>query len=210
MEGSALVEELGALASFDASLQSHGVGSDPLLSLPLRFFSSTLDQIQRRPTLAKLCDNVEGWGPVSRQRELDFTPCFQEAAFWVAPAFLLALFAAIQLAILSRKEQRPLTHTSKRLLWAKHGGVAALAVTATVQAVISYGLFAKPGESVLFWSSIVGVLSYVLALSLQHFNHTRTRRSSDVLLFFWLAHLLAGVVKLRTSLTRPSPPVRIS
>ncbi|CDU22833.1 probable YCF1-Vacuolar ABC transporter responsible for vacuolar sequestration of glutathione-S-conjugates [Sporisorium scitamineum] len=208
MEGSAPVEELGALSSFDASLQSHGVGADPLLSLPLHFFSSTLDTLQRRPTLAKLCDNTEGWGPVSQQRDLDFTPCFQEAVSWIAPAFLLALFGGIQLAILTRQEQRPLTRTSRTLLCAKHVIVAALAVAAGFQASLSYGLFAGPGESLSFWSSIVGVLSYVLVLPLQHFNHTRSRRSSDVLLLFWLAHLLAGVVKLRTSLTPPSLPVK--
>uniref|UniRef100_V5E5X8 Multidrug resistance-associated ABC transporter n=1 Tax=Kalmanozyma brasiliensis (strain GHG001) TaxID=1365824 RepID=V5E5X8_KALBG len=73
---------------------------------------------------------------------------------------------------------------------------------------ITYGLFRKPGESIFFWSSAVGVLSYILALLLQHFNHTRSRRSSDALLFFWLAHVLAGIVKLRTSLTRPSLPIK--
>ncbi|CBQ72946.1 probable YCF1-Vacuolar ABC transporter responsible for vacuolar sequestration of glutathione-S-conjugates [Sporisorium reilianum SRZ2] len=208
MDGSAPVQELGALSSFDASLQSHGVGADPLLSLPLRFFSSTLDTLQRRPALAKLCDNKEGWGPVSQQRDLDFTPCFQEAAFWIAPLFLLALLGGIQLALLSRQEQRPLTRTSRTLLWAKHVVVAALAVAAGFQAALSYGLFARPGESLHFWSSIVGVLSYLLVLALQHFNHTRSRRSSDVLLLFWLVHLLAGVVKLRSSLTPPSLPVK--
>ncbi|TKY85683.1 hypothetical protein EX895_005223 [Sporisorium graminicola] len=208
MEGSAPVEQLGSLSSFDASLQSHGVGADPLLSLPLRFFSSTLHTLRSRPTLAKFCDNKEGWGPVSQQRDLDFTPCFQEAAFWVAPVFLLALFGGIQLAILSRKEKRPLTQASRTLLWTKHVVVAALALAAGFQASLSYGLFARPGDSLHFWSSVVGVLSYALVLPLQQFNHTRTRRSSDLLLIFWLAHLLAGVVKIRSSLTSPSLPVK--
>ena len=179
MADSAPVQELGSLSNLDASLQSHGVGADPLLSLPLRFFSSTLDQLQRRPTLAKLCDNKEGWGPVSQQRDLDFTPCFQEAAFWTAPVFLLAVFGGISLAILSRQETRQVTRTSRSVLLAKHVVVAILAVAAGFQAAISYGLFAKPGESVFFWSSLAGVLGYVLVALLQHFNHTRSRRSSD-------------------------------
>ncbi|GAC94098.1 multidrug resistance-associated ABC transporter [Pseudozyma hubeiensis SY62] len=208
MEDSAPVQELGSLSNLDASLQSHGVGADPLLSLPLRFFSSTLDQLQRRPTLAKLCDNKEGWGPVSQQRDLDFTPCFQEAAFWTAPVFLLAVSGGISLAILSRQETRQLTRTSRSVLWAKNVVVAVLAVAAGFQAAISYGLFAKPGESVFFWSSLAGVLGYVLVALLQHFNHTRSRRSSDVLLLFWLAHLLASIVKVRSAITWPSLPIK--
>ncbi|GAK64527.1 metal resistance protein ycf1 [Moesziomyces antarcticus] len=208
MDGSAPVEELGSLSNFDASLQAHVVGADPVLSLPLRLFSSTLGQLRRHSTLSNLCDNVEGWGPVSQQRDLDFTPCFQEAAFWTAPVFLLAVFGGIHLAILSKRQDRSLTRTSRTVLRAKHVVVAALAVAAAFQASISYGLFAKPGESILFWSSIAGVGGYLLVLPLQHFNHLRSRRSSDVLLFFWLAHFLASIVKLRTSITPPSLPVK--
>ncbi|KAJ1599986.1 hypothetical protein NDA14_006518 [Ustilago hordei] len=208
MDNSAPVEELGSLSNFDAALQSHGVGSDPLLTLPLGFFSSTFNTLQQRSRLANLCDNVEGWGPVSQKRDLDFTPCFQEAAFWTAPIFLLAIFGSIHLALLSRREARPLTRTSRSILYAKHVVVGILAVAAGFQASISYGLFAKPGESILFLSSVVGALGYLLVIPLQHFNHSRSRRSSDILLFFWLAHLLASVVKLRTSLTWPSLPIK--
>ncbi|SNX84278.1 probable YCF1 - Vacuolar ABC transporter responsible for vacuolar sequestration of glutathione-S-conjugates [Melanopsichium pennsylvanicum] len=208
MEGSAPVEELGSFTTFDASLTSHAIGAaNPLLNLPLRLFSSTLHQL-RHPTLQNLCDNVEGWGPVSQQRDLDFTPCFQEAAFWTAPVFLLALFGGISLAFLSTKEERILTKASRALLRAKHVVVGILAIAAAFQASISYGLFAKPSQSILFWSSVVGVLGYLLVIPLQHLNHIRSRRASDVLLFFWLAHLLAGIVKIRTSLTWPSLPVK--
>lgn len=208
MDHSVPAQELGLLSNLDASLQSHVVGAHPLFSLPLHFFSSTLNQLQHRPTLAKLCDNKEGWGPVSQQRVLDFTPCFQEAAFWSAPVFLLAIFGGASLAILSRQQTRQLTRTSRAVLWAKHAVVAILTVTAGFQAFVSYGLLAQPGDSIFFWSSLAGVLGYVLVLLLQEFNHTRSRCSSDALLFFWLAHLLASIVKIRTSLTRPSLPIK--
>ncbi|PWN48566.1 putative YCF1 [Violaceomyces palustris] len=178
--------------------------TSPFLSLPLRL-QSTLISNHRA---SRLCTNVEGWGPVSQLRELDVTPCFQEAAFWTAPFILLALFGAPTLAIISRKQERPLSRLSRSLLYSKHVVVGLLVATAGLQVSVAFGLFSSPGSSIMFWSSITGFFGYLLASAIQHQNHTRARRSSDLLLVFWLTHTVASVIKLRTCLTSPSPPLR--
>ncbi|PWZ02347.1 putative YCF1-vacuolar ABC transporter [Testicularia cyperi] len=206
MDGAMRVEEAGVAPAFDA-FQAHAAASDPLLRLPMRILDSALTSLRRKNVLEKLCDNREGWGPVSPERDLDFSPCFQEAAFWVAPAFLLALFGGVVLAMLSKRESHPLSRLSRLLLRLKHVVACLLIATAAFQTSIVYGLFAKPGESIMFWSSLAGMGAYTLVLPLQHSNHTRCRRSSDILLFFWLAHMLASIVKLRTTLSPPSLPL---
>lgn len=42
--------------------------------------------------LRRLCRRPEGWGPVSRLRDLDFTPCAEDAWLLALPAFVFALF----------------------------------------------------------------------------------------------------------------------
>ncbi|KAN0064818.1 hypothetical protein ACQY0O_001875 [Thecaphora frezii] len=203
MQESAPLNPLSPLDHLDA----HSAAADPLLALPLEILQKSL-HIARHANFQRLCTNREGWGPVSPHRELDFTPCFQEAVFWAAPVFLLAIFGGLRLASFTRMEPRKLTSRSRALLQVKHILVALLALAAASQLSVTYSLFTKPGESIMFWSSLVGLAGYILVLALQHFNHTRTRSSSDTLLLFWLVHLVAGAIKLRTCLTAPSPPLR--
>ncbi|EPQ30424.1 uncharacterized protein PFL1_01950 [Pseudozyma flocculosa PF-1] len=197
---------LGPLAPLD-HIDAQNAVTVPLMALPLRILQHSLS-VAKHGALGKVCSNPEGWGPVSQQRELDFTPCFQEVAFWIGPVFLLAIFGGLRLASLTRLEPRKLTRLSRFLLQIKHILVALLVMTAAFQVSVTFGLYRKPEESVMFWSSLVGLVGYLLVIALQHFNHTRTRSSSDTLLLFWLFHLVASSIKLRTNLTVPSLPIR--
>ncbi|PWN90969.1 hypothetical protein FA10DRAFT_230362 [Acaromyces ingoldii] len=157
--------------------------------------------------LDKLCRNKEGWGPVAQQRDLDFTPCFQDAALTIAPALLLALCAGNVLVKLAKQEPRVLTKASKTILNVKNILLGIAALCAALSVSLQYGTLKHPLKNISFWASIALFVSYALALPVQHFNHTRERRSSTVLLFFWLFHLVANVVRLRTMASYPSPPI---
>ena len=68
----------------------------------------------------ELCPYPEGWGPVSRLRPFDLTPCFEDAVLFSVPFGLLiavGLLRSWQLSKLSalRRTQRINTW----LLWAK-------------------------------------------------------------------------------------------
>ncbi|CAO1628044.1 unnamed protein product [Parajaminaea phylloscopi] len=148
-----------------------------------------------------LCPDAEGWGPYSPTRDFDFSPCFQQSAFWIAPAVILALCAAFQLSWISRKPDRPLTSLSSILLTLKHALVLLAAATmlpALVMPIISGPI------TISFIASLATFCSYLLAIPLQHYNHKRTRRSSTILLFYWLAHIISAAIWIRTYLDRTS------
>lgn len=58
------------------------------------------------------------------------------------------------------------------------------------------------------WTPMVQLLAYGVAGVYQRINHTRTRRSSTILLFYWLSQVLSAPILLHTLLTPPSPPAR--
>ena len=67
-----------------------------------------------------LCHHPEGWGPVSRIRPFDFTPCFEDAVLFSVPLGLLIAVSLFRLWHLSRLSA---LHRTQRintwLLWAK-------------------------------------------------------------------------------------------
>lgn len=153
------------------------------------------------PFFASLCRDREGWGPYSPDRNFDLTPCFQQLAFWIAPAVVLALCTAFEISGLSRKPPRPLTPLSRILLGLKNALVVLAA--ATLLPLIG-SLVWNRQFSVSFIAALATLASYLLAIPLQHYNHTRTRRSSTVLLFYWLAHTFFAAAWVRTYLSRRS------
>lgn len=154
----------------------------------------------------RMCDNAEGWGPSSTVRDLDFTPCFQDAVFTIAPGILLAIIAAVTISQRMQMPAKPLSHASRTILTLKHVLVGVLCFCAALEVSLSFAqnrLF-----SVGFLASLALLASYALSLPLQHYNHTRERRSSTVLLFFWLIHLIFSLIRIRTLVTFPSPPIQ--
>jgi ATP-binding cassette subfamily C (CFTR/MRP) protein 1 len=157
--------------------------------------------------LDHICHNKEGWGPLSPYRDLDFTPCFQDVALTVAPAALLIFFASINIAQMVQAPVRTLSRASHRILILKDVLLAVLSICAALELSLLVTTYSHPFTVLPLWASIASLASYILAFPLQHINHTRARRSSTILCFFWLYHILASLVRLRTLATYPSPPI---
>jgi ATP-binding cassette subfamily C (CFTR/MRP) protein 1 len=67
-----------------------------------------------------LCRNSEGWGPVSRLRPFDLTPCFEDAVLLSIPLGLLIVFSLLRSWQLSRLSAlRRAQRINTWLLWAK-------------------------------------------------------------------------------------------
>lgn len=202
--------------SFPTSLDGHQHASTNATYDPGHSAHSIASQYDdQRSFLARMCKNAEGWGPASPVRDLDFTPCFQDATFVVLPAFVLAICAAITSPSLLRTPARPLTNTSQTILTLKHVLLAIACLCTLVEVVLaaftapaySTGQY-HPLRNIQFWSLVSLLASYTVALPMQHLNHTRERRSSTVLLFFWLFNIIISVIRMRTMVTYPSPPIQ--
>lgn len=191
---------LSRLTNLSSSTSSTSSSSNDYLSLikhkqPLSFFDH-------------LCQSKEGWGPTSPYRDLDFTPCFQDVALTVAPAVLLAFFASFGITRIARAPARSLSKASYTILVLKNGLLTAVAICAALEVSTLFQSYKYPFQALPLWASIASLASYALALPLQYYNHTRARRSSTILLFFWLFHIVASVIRLRTLATYPSPPIQ--
>ncbi|KAK0543049.1 hypothetical protein OC846_006298 [Tilletia horrida] len=207
--------QVGAAAAQPVSLDLQAQAGQAIFSTLQRIFlPSSLSTFAANSNssagfhLSQLCTNPEGWGPVSSERELDFTPCFQLATFWTIPTVALLFFGSIAIATQYKKPSRNLSKTSKRLLGLKQTFVLGLCKLTTLSLSLTYVTEDHPTRSLAFWVAILNLVGYAFVLPVQHYSHTRTRRSSDLLLVFWPLHTLAAAVLIHTSLTPPSPPVK--
>lgn len=67
-----------------------------------------------------LCNSPEGYGPISKARQFDFTPCFEAAAVLPAPLVVLLVAGIIDVARVGRKgPRRKRAGWSKARLWMK-------------------------------------------------------------------------------------------
>ncbi|UZJ53839.1 hypothetical protein CBS101457_003159 [Exobasidium rhododendri] len=188
---------------FSPSIQSTASLNVSIVSIP-----TFLKPSRPISLLDTLCHNKEGWGPVSSMRDLDFTPCFQDAALAVAPAFLLAFVASFTLSVLAAQPVKSLTKASHLLLVTKNWLLLLVGSCAALEVALNISTNKNAFRLITFYGSVASLASYVLAFPLQHLNHTRTRRSSSVLLFFWLFHIFASFIRIRTLATYPSPPIK--
>jgi ATP-binding cassette, subfamily C (CFTR/MRP), member 1 len=70
--------------------------------------------------LDAVCYHPEGWGPVSRLRTFDLTPCFEEAILFSVPLASLIVLSLLRSWHLSRLGALKRTHRINTwLLWAK-------------------------------------------------------------------------------------------
>ncbi|KAF8159727.1 multidrug resistance-associated ABC transporter [Crassisporium funariophilum] len=144
------------------------------------------------------CHDKEGWDVVSRLRDFDTTPCFEEGI--IISGLLVGVFALSLLRTLSLCWNEPLERSKKSVLvlWAK------LALLA-----ISFGISAVNVLLIVFQHKSVPVLqSYMLEpfalasiLIFTYVNHTRTRTSSTLLLIFWPLYIAALAIWVRTAVT---------
>ncbi|KAF8636372.1 hypothetical protein AX17_003557 [Amanita inopinata Kibby_2008] len=142
------------------------------------------------------CHNLEGWGPVSRIRDFDVTPCFEEGVILssILAAFLCS--AVFNLLILSRKHPRLRSQKSSILLWIKLTLLlAAFAVSVTNLAFILLGR--QPASVLLPYG--LEPMAVFTGIFLTYLHHTRARTSSSALILFWPLYALALLVWARTT-----------
>ncbi|KAJ2704611.1 hypothetical protein FB645_003108 [Coemansia sp. IMI 203386] len=154
------------------------------------------------------CPSKEGWGPWSSRRDLDLTPCFERGVIVPALNLLFVALAVYRIRTLQRTYRLPSASTKTTAYWIKLVLSSVIACLAFAE-LAHLGLRRSGGLrrfNVFIASQLLQAIAYSLAVRLHHYEHTRTRRSSDILLLFWLASLVVGLLTLRTDrqTSRPS------
>ncbi|ORX44613.1 multi drug resistance-associated protein MRP [Hesseltinella vesiculosa] len=132
------------------------------------------------------CQDPEGWGPLSSIREPDFTPCFENGVLLNVPIMYMLTVGVIRWFVVSKRPSIA-TVSFGWHYFSKIAVIALLLVTLLLSAS-----FQKSGRE------YVGALILVFVIVLHHFEYTRNRVQSGVLLFFWLLFILVHGIKLRT------------
>ncbi|KAJ2800364.1 hypothetical protein H4R20_004092, partial [Coemansia guatemalensis] len=146
-----------------------------------------------------LCPSGEGWGPLSPDRPVDFTTCFQHGALVTGLNALFLLAAAVRVRKLKGTPALPSAIVAGSAFWVK----LTLAVAA---------LFASTAEFVAVAGQFPYVCAYTISLGLQtvaviaavHLHYKEQFHNciaSTPLLLFWFATVLVSLMRLRTSVT---------
>ncbi|KAF8747849.1 ABC transporter transmembrane region [Rhizoctonia solani] len=145
-----------------------------------------------------ICLDQEGLGPVSHLRELDFTPCFEHLS-GSGMLVIFGLVAGARCAQLVRRQERHETSEGARLLWAKLL-IGALPLVGLSSAQLILTVIQHHGSviSAPVIDAVVTLISSLFIGVLTYYNHTRTRRSSTILLTLWPFYLLEQAVAIRT------------
>ena len=163
-----------------------------------------------------ICRDGEGWNAVSRLRDFDITPCFEEGV--IIPSLLSAVFILTLARTISIYFKQPLerSHKSTQILTIKLVRTSfslhdtSLHSCYSFQQVFLFASLIGSIANVLFilfhpsnpvpvlYSYLLEPLALTSILIFTHFNHTRTRSSSTVLLIFWPLYIAAIAAWTRT------------
>ena len=164
-----------------------------------------------------ICRDSEGWDAVSRLRVFDITPCFEEGVI------ISGLLSAVLILTLART----ISIYFKQPLERSHKSTQNLTIKLVRPSFSRVWYQASYFQQVFLGASLIGSIANVLyiifhpnipvpvlysyllepfaltsILIFTHFNHTRTRSSSTILLIFWPLYIAAIAAWARTVISR--------
>lgn len=146
------------------------------------------------------CNDDEGWVPVSRHRPFDLTSCFEEG---IVLSSLSATLVIASLLISLHDCLKPPLARSLKSRWILRGKLSILLAAFVVSVV---NVFAVSKAAPVFESYVLEPLAFIGAASLTYVNHTRSRRSSTMLLVYWPISTLGLAIWIRSNLIQGRLP----
>jgi len=159
------------------------------------------------------CHDPQGWDVISRVRDFDTTPCFEEGVILSGLLAILLLAATWSSISLSFKPCKSRSYKSKRLLGAKlvrvlfeiriicndiYPSKAFLVASLTASVANLLLILATRRTVPVSYSYFIESFALISAISLTYFHHTRARTSSTVLLLFWPLYTIGLLIWIRT------------
>ncbi|THH19236.1 hypothetical protein EW146_g1884 [Bondarzewia mesenterica] len=159
-------------------------------------------------TTMHACRDAEGWGPLSRLRQFDLTPCFEEGIILPIPLIVLLVTALFRIwSLRSVETYQRAQGVNKWLLNLKLVLLELASLTSLANLIL---ILALHQPVAIFQTYILEVLALNAASLLTYFNHTRTRTSSTILLLFWPVYLLILTIWSRTVVLKGLPNLRLT
>ncbi|KAF9112024.1 hypothetical protein BGX27_004109 [Mortierella sp. AM989] len=147
------------------------------------------------------CQAKGNWGPFDPECPADFTPCFEDTFLKLIPVAFLLVAGLLRFVKLSKQESLHYPSTSWRQT-VKLLGIVAL-ITISISTLVQdrlesskHGIFHHFGLESL--SSVIEIISLILALTLTIVENKKNYLSSNVLLVYWLLLIITSAIKLRT------------
>eukprot|EP01100_Stratorugosa_tubuloviscum_P002782 TRINITY_DN165_c0_g2_i1.p1 TRINITY_DN165_c0_g2~~TRINITY_DN165_c0_g2_i1.p1 ORF type:complete len:1466 (-),score=614.85 TRINITY_DN165_c0_g2_i1:64-4461(-) len=137
----------------------------------------------------------EGWGPLSSTR-IDLTLCFENGFILLFPPFFITIFGFISL-YQQRMLPKQIINGFAFHYYTKLVLGIGISIVAALDLAEKLGKSSETTGSALF-SSFETLFGLLLALFLHYFNHFRTESPSPILQLYWIFHILACSIKLRT------------
>ncbi|KAF9525987.1 multidrug resistance-associated ABC transporter [Crepidotus variabilis] len=148
------------------------------------------------------CRDPEGWGPVSKLRQFDTAPCFQEGV--LISGILALVFTLSSLTTCYTCVYKSALERTRLSQWQLRAKLILLFVAFDLSLYnatrLLTGRITVPVVQAYYWEP-VALASIAL---FTFFNHTRTRRSSTILLFFWPIYVGVVGMWIRTYLSSTS------
>ncbi|KAJ7634168.1 P-loop containing nucleoside triphosphate hydrolase protein [Mycena polygramma] len=142
------------------------------------------------------CRDGEGFGPFSRLRDFDLTPCFEEGILNSGLLAVLLIYSVLNSLALCVAESQTRSTKSRIILGAKLTFLF-LALASSVANLVVVLLRHRETVPVL-QTYILEPVALLASLALTYYNHTRQRTSSSVLLIFWPVYTIALLIWARS------------
>ncbi|KAG8892492.1 hypothetical protein FRB99_002688, partial [Tulasnella sp. 403] len=150
--------------------------------------------------MARLCPNYEGWGPVSKERPFDFTPCFEDGVLVGGPLAIILLGSVIRTFQLRSAQIQPKNAKTRHWLATKLFASFLCTLLAIVALVLTVFDSAHAVNDEAVYVASLRVLVFPAVALFTRSNHTKTRRSSTLLLLLWPIYICTQILGLRTYL----------
>ncbi|EIN06055.1 multidrug resistance-associated ABC transporter [Punctularia strigosozonata HHB-11173 SS5] len=148
------------------------------------------------------CRDREGWKPVSDIRNFDLTPCFEEGILLstlLVALLVLAIGQSWRLRSLSTIER------SRRSVWILRAKLWLLCLATITSLANLICILVLRIHVPVYQSYLLEVIALAVTPALTYYNHTRTHKSSAILLLFWPFYIASLGIWTRTTLALDHP-----
>lgn len=143
------------------------------------------------------CRNLGYWGPISTNRLLDFTVCFEYGLLSLIPYFILFIFGSYNIYAVSKKPAPSVPFGTLYLFKIVLTLMASIfhLIFIVMQYIYGSALIDSIAGNLYMYVSLIGLL---YALIISHYEHMRSRMCSTPLIFSWLSQVIIQFFILRT------------